>query len=135
MFARWWYGTFSAGIGLHELAITSAGLFKLSWQPCELWQNLVDNPDVGGQVIVVEVSSQEPADIAQAADDKHRRLTAAVSRHGFLWDSGMQLLATQGKRTKRKHTTTNERGYDGVSRRAKQERIAVREGLAKIFDK
>lgn len=77
--------TFAAGIGLHEL-VPRAGLFEFGRQPGQLRQDLVHDPHVRGQAVAVQVGGQEAADVAQAADDQHRRFAAGVVRHdSVLW--------------------------------------------------
>lgn len=69
--------TFSAGICLHELR-TGASLIKFGGQPCQLGQNLVDDADLGCQIVLVDVEGQEASNVAQASDDEDRGLL----RHG-----------------------------------------------------
>jgi hypothetical protein len=69
--------TLSARVGLHEPG-PGAGLLKLGRQPCQLREHLVDDAHVGREVVLVEVQGKEPADVAEPADDQHRRLL----RHG-----------------------------------------------------
>lgn len=55
--------TLFAGVGLHEL-ILRTGLLEFRGQPCQLWQNLVDESDFGREVVLVDVQGEEAADVA-----------------------------------------------------------------------
>ena len=55
--------TVFGGIGLHEF-VARAGFFELGRQPGELGQVLVDQPDFGRQVVLVDVQREEAADVA-----------------------------------------------------------------------
>lgn len=55
--------TLATRIGLHEF-VAGAGLLELRGQPGQLRQRLVDQPDLGGQVVLVQVQRQVAADEA-----------------------------------------------------------------------
>jgi hypothetical protein len=55
--------TFTAGIRLHELFL-GASFLELGGQPRQLWENLVDQTDLGGQIVLVDIESQMAADEA-----------------------------------------------------------------------
>lgn len=71
--------TLSAGIGLHELVLR-ARIVELGGQPGELGEDLVDDADLGGELVLVDVEGQEASDIPQAPDDQN----GGLFRHGEL---------------------------------------------------
>ena len=60
--ARWGGGkgiggsrrTLFAGVGLHELVLRT-GLLEFGRQPCQLREDLVNQSDFGGEVVLVDV--------------------------------------------------------------------------------
>lgn len=65
--------TFSAGVGLHEL-VASTGIVKLGGQPCQLRQDLVNNANLGSQIVLVDMEGEEASDIAQPSNNQDRGL-------------------------------------------------------------
>jgi hypothetical protein len=55
--------TFTAGVGLDKFLL-GAGLLELGSQPSQLRQDFVDQTDLGGKVVLVNVESQMAADEA-----------------------------------------------------------------------
>jgi hypothetical protein len=55
--------TFSRGIGLHE-AVSRACFLELWGEPGELWQVLVDEADLGREVVLVNVLGEVAASVA-----------------------------------------------------------------------
>ena len=48
--------TFSTGIGLHKLILRTC--FGELWgKPCELWEDFVHKPDLGGKRVAMDVES------------------------------------------------------------------------------
>lgn len=63
--------TFSARIGLDEFSGGARGI-KLGGKPGQLGKNLVDQPDLGGELILVDVEGQKAANVPQPSYDKDR---------------------------------------------------------------
>ena len=57
--------TLACRIRLHEL-VRRAGFRELRGEPCQLRQDLVHQPDLAGEVVLVDVQGEKAADVACA---------------------------------------------------------------------
>lgn len=65
--------TRSTRISLDETFLRTS-LAELGGEPCELWQNFVDDAQVRGEVVLVNVKGEEAAYVAETSNDQDRRL-------------------------------------------------------------
>lgn len=55
--------TFFAGVGLHELVLRT-GFLEFWRQPCQLWEDFVNQSHFGREIVLVDVEGEEAADVA-----------------------------------------------------------------------